>query len=260
MGRKRLTLQLLVMTTASALWQAPAGAVARFGTHCQQSFQSDWQHSLGYTWERCSRFNNELDDTDTKVFYFDLYNKAYYWHDTGDHHALSLEDVDLFFTNTHGGISGDGNDASWTMWNNGQRAWSRQMRLGDELYGLSIFSSYACYTLRTWDSKLVTRWEPIMMGGLRYVTGSHNIVWNGYTTSEVGEEYADLLQHSQVIKNAWRDGLSDWWETQDLASMTTGFDSTYCHNRLNSMRWQNYNQYFRLTDVVNYYCWSQWTG
>ena len=178
----------------------------------------------------------------------------------GDQDPLSLEDVDLFFANTHGAIGWGGFNAQWTMYNQNQWAYSSAMRLGDELYGLSIFSTYSCSTLYTGDSMLVVRWQPIMQGGLRYTTGSHRTLWSGYTTSEVGEEYADLLQAGWVIKDAWRDGLSDWWETQDIASMTTGFDSAYCNNRLGSMKWQNYNQYYRLTDVVNHYCWSQWTG
>jgi len=46
----------------------PDADAARFGTRCQKEFQGGWLETLPEMWNRCARFNNELDDTDTKVF------------------------------------------------------------------------------------------------------------------------------------------------------------------------------------------------
>src|SRR6266567_488403 len=67
---------LVVIMLSSMFVTTKTYAAARFGTRCQSDYQNSWQESLPYQWKRCAGFNNELDDTDTKVFYFNLQGPA----------------------------------------------------------------------------------------------------------------------------------------------------------------------------------------
>jgi len=230
---------------------------ARFGTGCQRDYENNWQTTLPYAWNRCGGFNNELDDTDTKVFYYNLHGAKWWWETGGD--QLTLDNVHLFYGSSHGGAWST--SSVWAMWDQDQLAYSSSMRLGDEAYGLSIFSTYACETLKFSDSKMWTRMGPIFRGGLRYATGSHDKVYDSLTTDEVGEDYADDLQKGKTIKYAWRDGNSDWWASQDLTVMATGTNSTDCHARRDNMKWQNFNAHSRLRDgQIGYYCYTYWNN
>lgn len=232
---------------------------ARFGTACQESFENNWQTKGTHVWERCSGFNNELDDTDTKVFYYNLHNADWWWHTDGD--QGTLDNVSLFYANTHGGITTTGNNSFWTMWDEDMNVWSSSMRLGDESYGTSIFSTYACNTLKFDDGKLWTRMGSIFRGGLRYATGSHDKVYGGYTTDEVGEDYADNLQKGRTIRYAWKDANSDWATNQDLAVMATGASATDCASRRDNMKWQNFGSYPRLRDgQAAWSCYTYWNN
>ncbi|HYV47660.1 MAG TPA: hypothetical protein VFA20_22530 [Myxococcaceae bacterium] len=227
----------------------------RFGTACQEDYQNTWQNTLPYSWNRCSGFNSELGQTDTQIFYWNLQGGKYWWEGDGDQYGL--ETVNIVFANTHGGAWG--NNSVWAMWDQNQLAYSGNMRLGNESWGTMIFSTYSCETLKYDDGLMWTRMGPIMKGGLYIATGSHDLVWAGWTTDDVGADYADDLQHGVTIKESWHDGASDWYEDNSLAVMTTGTDSNNCWNRQNGMTWQNIAGYTRLRDsAIGWYCYSAW--
>ena len=252
----RLAIQAALAVCGIVLGVGVATA-ARFGTGCQEEYQNNWQNELHYVWERCSGFNNELDDTDTKVFYYNLHGAKWWWESGGD--QLTLDNVNLFYASTHGG--GWWSSSVWAMWDQNQLADSANMRLGDESYGTSIFSTYACETLKFNDGRMWVRMGPIMRGGVRYATGSHDKLYDSITTDETGEDYADNLQKSHTIKYAWKDGNSDWWHDQDVTVMATGTNSANCASRRDNMKWQNYNSYPRLRDgQIGYYCYWYWNN
>lgn len=228
-----------------------------FGTWCTESYESGWQTTLKYGYDRCSRFNNELDDTDSKKFYFSLNGAKPYIENGSD--QVYTEGVNLVFLNTHGGAWST--SSVFAMWNKSSYAYTSNMRLGDESVGTSIFSAYACETLKSSDGRLVTRWRNTMRGGLRIVTGSHSKLYDSITTDEVGEDYADDLQGGMTIKNAWKSALSDWATDQDVAVMATGRTSSECASRRDGMKWSNFRSYSRLRDSsVAVYCWTQWNN
>ena len=71
---KRMRMLILLGAALYLATQAgPATAAARSGAGCQSDFQNNWQTTLPEVWNRCGWFNNELDDTDTKVFYYNLH-------------------------------------------------------------------------------------------------------------------------------------------------------------------------------------------
>jgi len=245
---------VFAMLVVLLLSQAVFGA-ARFGTGCQSDYQNGWQNTLSYVWNRCGWFNDELDDTDTKVFYWNLHNASWWWENAGD--QSWVDNVNLFYASTHGG--GWWDESVWAMWNQDQLASSSRMRLGDESYGTSIFATYSCETLKFNDGRMWVRMGPIFRGGLRIALGSHDKLYDGITTDETGEDFADGLQSSWSIKYAWKDANSDWATDQDVAVMATGTNSADCANRRDNMTWQNYPSYPRLRDnAIGYYCYWYW--
>lgn len=258
--RKNTMLYKCLLTSLATLVAFLAGTALPasanwFGTMCQEYYQNNWQNTLPYVWERCAYFNNELDDTDTKRFYYSLVNGKPYWENTYDQYFL--DNVDLFYASTHGGAWSSA--SVWAMYNQNQLAYSSGMRLGDEARRLSIFSTYSCETLKFSDGKLWTRMGPIFRGGLRFATGSYHTFWDGITTDETGEDYADNLQHGYSIQYSWSDANSDWWVDNDIAVMTTGKNSSDCWYRMNYMTWRNFNNFPRLTgSQIGYYCYRYW--
>lgn len=245
------------LTAAVLFGGATSAWAARFGTECQSEYQNGWQATLDYVWARCSGFNDELDDTDTKVYYYNLHGAKPWWENTSD--QSGMETVNLLYASTHGG--GWSTASVWAMWDQNQFATSTSMRLGDEATGLSIFATYSCETLKFSDGKLWTRMGPIFRGGLRYATGSQDKVYDGLTTDETGEDFADNLQDGDTIKYAWKDGNSDWWTDQDVTVMATGTNQSNCENRRDNMKWQNYTSYSRLRDAqIGWYCYWYWNN
>src|SRR5258706_4654297 len=86
---------LLTLSTVGVLLVSAqnAFAVARFGTECQADYQNNWQVNLENSWKRCSWFNDELDDTDTKVFYYNLDGAKPFFETPSD--QLELDNVHL---------------------------------------------------------------------------------------------------------------------------------------------------------------------
>ena len=179
----RLSVAALLLAVLAA---APAGA-GIFGTACQEEFADSSLGSLYWVWERCSAFNQEMSQTEWKRFYYNLKGDNWWLHDAthdpSGYDGGTLDNVDLFYINTHGGAWDT--SSVWSMYDVGQRAYSFLMRLGDESRQLSVFAAYACETMKSSDGKIWTRLGPMFRGGLRYATGSHDTVYDSPSTDEV---------------------------------------------------------------------------
>lgn len=234
---------------------------ARFGTQCQRDFQNGWLSTLDHTWDRCAGFNNELDDTDTKVFYYNL-DGAESNFSTCDGCGAGVDDVHLFYTSTHGGARP--NDAALAMWNQNVLAESNQdnWRFGDNNTGVAFFAQYACETLKL--DGIINRWLNTFRGGLIMALGSHDKLFDGSTTDETGEDFADDLQKSKSVKWAWFDGNGDWYAPQDVAVLASGSSQTGANNaeadcnfRRDEVKWQNFGNFARWRDnQIGWMCWS----
>jgi len=230
----------------------------RFGIHSTDDYENAWQTNL-LSSTAMSRFRNELDNEAPNLFWYDLWNKAYYWGSSGDDAPNSLEDVDMFVHFTHGGAQT--NDAIWAMWNDGAFVYSSSMTLGNENRGTSIWAGASCKTLQI-DSNTWERWDTVFSGGLRAVLGSHNILkWNT-KTYDVFKVYAQYLNAGYTLKDAWWAG----WEStidqnQDVAVMFTGTTASSgvnsCSARRDGMSWDNFDSYPRLTGT-NIAVWCGW--
>jgi hypothetical protein len=233
-----------------------AGYARNFGMHCSEEFEREG--TIGDAWETCGNFGNKLDDQATKQFYFDLWNKQYYWHDTGDQAVNSLESVDLFFSWTHGGIL-SGDDAIYTMYEANVYAHTKQMRLGDESRGLSIFSSGACHTMKFDDGAFWGRLHLPFSGGLRMLTGSHGDIWIGLN-APAATQYASLLNQNTTIVTSWFNAFGGTAHANDLTVAANGNSADDCINRLNNMTWGNFSSYPRRRDNEGRtLCFYHWT-
>jgi len=235
----------------------------KFGTHCTETYQNNssgvpWQALLPGAYTVCSRFNTELDNGSIFEFYYDMSGKQYYWHDTGDQADNSLEDVDLFFTLTHGGAI-NSTQAAWAAWDNNSLIVTSSMRLGDEGRMLSIFAQDSCETLKV-DANTWARWDSVFQGGLRATVGSHGTLNLGTAEYDVGKVFAQQLNAGATIMNAWfvaNDTTA--YNNQDTAVMFTGANQTDCENRRAGMTWNNFGSYSRLRDgSIGYWCGWTW--
>src|SRR5262245_62127595 len=166
MNRIFIRLTSVALTVAALVASVPsrAHAVAEFGTRCQKSFQNGWQKTLPYMYARCGGFNDELDDTDTKLFYFDLTGVGSgFTYNDGSVPAGGVDTGDLFYVSTHGGAKSSQTSARLAMWQENLRTYSVDWRFGNNADGARIFSQYACETL--WlDDYSYDRWDQVFKG------------------------------------------------------------------------------------------------
>lgn len=232
-----------------------ASAAAWFAVECTQGYQHNWEKTLPYSWARCNGFRHELDDTDQQYYAYNLDGARDRWEDAAD--QWFVDDVDLVYANTHGGA--DAVESYWSMWNQDTWAETPYMRLGDESWQLSVLATYSCKTLKINDDLAWQRMGAVFSGGLRFALGSHHTVWAGWTTDEVGEDFADNLQKKKSFRYSWKDGNSDWDVAQDITIMTTGTSVANCQARRAGMTWQNFPSYPRLRDwQIQRICWDHW--
>lgn len=229
-----------------------------FGMHCTGSYQNDWLPAQTDGVQTCNNFGSKLSATATQKFYYNLKSKQYYWHDTGDQATNSLEDVDLFFSDTHGG-AWTGTYSEYAMWDDSVLATTDKMRLGDEGRGLSIFAVLSCHTLQSNDGAFWGRWGKALSGGLRATLGSHGEVFIGLN-APAGTQFASLLNQGSTFKSAWASAFGSTAAANDLAVAFTGTTLADCQSRRDNMTWNNFMNYPRVRDgSIGYWCGWEWT-
>jgi hypothetical protein len=225
-----------------------------FGSYCQGDFENGWQNSLEpWAWNTCGYFNDRLDDTDWKMFYWNMHGAKTAFEDANDQNKV--ETVDLLFTMTHGGADTDTSVAA--MWDDGVYHLTKNSYWGDEAHGLSLWASYACSTLKI-DANTWTRWNRLMKGGMRAVAGSHDLLWAD-PSEYIGEAFAEELQAGTSWRYAWRNAISDPDWDQDGMVMTSGNSSSDCSSRRSGMNWANFANYVRRVNAnMANLCWTSW--
>jgi len=245
----------------------PAVSNRNVGAHCTDSYQAlpggtPWLSPTG--WNDCNRFMTEIKKEAILEFYYDLKGKKYFWENGGDGNDNSLEDVDLFYSATHGGAHYP-EKVEWGMWEASTLAYSDAMRLGDERRGLSILATNSCHTAE-WSTADVDRngvwdtWQrlsPMFAGGLRAHLSSQDIIYYDHH-DDVGKVFAQYLNAGYSLRDAWYFGLSSSSDPNDVAVIFTGKNATDCSNRRSGMTWDNFDTYPRLTTFGNM-CTSYWT-
>jgi len=234
----------------SSSTQADTNALAPFGTGCQADFQNNWQATLPHVWTLCSGFNSRFSAVADFKWYYNLHGGKGWWEQPSGY-SNNVDTVNFFFGSCHGGAWNG--TAAYGMWDQNSVANTSSMRLGNNL---DVFSTYACKTLQT-DNQIVARWFPVMAGGLRYVTGSHNFVYDSWFTQDNAQSFANNMAHAHTIRSSWLDGLWNLVVKNDAAVMTVGTNSGDCFNRLANMTAQNRLGFPRWRDgQIHYMCWT----
>jgi hypothetical protein len=201
-----------------------------------------------------------------------------YWEDAQDQALNSLEDVDLFYSYTHGGAWG-ADTADYAMWEDGgsvfdKRALSRNMKLGDDVgtRKLSIFAVGACDT-HEWNTAddngnkindSWERWDSVFSGGLRAALGSQDSI--AINEHNAGKVFAQYLNAGYTLKWAWYYAYSASGNDNDVSVIFSGQTgsgggNTSCTQRGDTMTWDNFDSFPRVTGVgqVPFMCAWQWS-
>ena len=226
-----------------------------FGVATESSYQDNWNVTLDYSTENGSEFGSRLAENNTWDWQFTTlqWGKPYF-EETGDAWWSGIDTVHALYTNTHGNVNSS--TAYMAMWEKDTFAYTTAMRLGDDSVGLGLLAAYACHLLKFDDGLLPTRWGNALRGGLYYLMGSQDIVYDGWTLSDTGEQVAENLNDGDLLYHAWFDGVGDCCYDQDGAVVSTGRSLGECEARRDNTQWPNIMAYVRLRDSdVQWQCW-----
>lgn len=262
-----LSLTLMVVLAGVVLIGGPTVAAQvnhpamEVGTRCQQEYQNGWQVDVGSNdvWNRCGNFNNQIRQTDSLEFYYNLHGAKPVLEKTNDGCGWgcgSLDSVDFFYTNEHAGVNNT--SAFWDMWDQNSRAFSSNMRLGDNSRELMVLATFACNTLQTSDgnANVLARWQPPFSGGLVMTVGAHASLFSGNDQSAT--EFASRMQDGEPIGQAWLE--SAWYadNSNTPSMMNTGRDANDCWNRSRVSLPTLFSTPILRDSAIGYFCWASW--
>jgi hypothetical protein len=248
------------ISSPSVTEQALLRPQLRFGVRGQDSYDANWCSTLGNAWNNCWGFISQLSSTDTNAYYYNLVGAKSTFETTGDSWGDaygSLDVVDMFFGETHGGNWGA--NSVWAMYENGSVAYSTSMRLGDNAAqtngGLSILSTLSCDVLAVSDGGAWTRMGSVFSGGLRVATGGWDLL---YDAAGIGQNYAQRLQNGEAFGSAFASANLAMASSAHPGVMTVGQNDSACYSRL-GMTIDNVLNQDRLRDgSIGYVCWTTW--
>jgi hypothetical protein len=65
--------------------------------------------------------------------------------------------------------------------------------------------------------------------------GAWDLMWDGITTDECGEDVGDNLIHGDTVSHAWHDGVSDWYVDNHPVTVCVGDAATWNNGNI---RWE----------------------
>ena len=166
----------------------------------------------------------------------------------------SANSVDILYMATHGGS--DAVRSRWPMWDNGTRAFTSNMRLGDDSRQLMVLATYSCNTQRI-DNDVWTRWRPAFSGGLVITVGGHGLLYFG-SPHVAGPEFARRMQAGETIGNAWLN--SAWYATNmnQPGIIVTGANRADCESRANVSLRNLFSTPVLRDGQIGSVCWVTW--
>jgi hypothetical protein len=226
------------------------GSLSTIGVGASSSFQDNWLDPLTYAWNNAWGFWDEAAGNVANSFIYNLQGGKGWWEGP----SSLINTVDYFYGVTHGGNWTNPNLGAYAMWdkyppggNNGDgqsNAFTNNMYL----HGLGFFT-YACDTQAD-DGGMMDRWVPTFRGGLRIATGAFDLVTDGPTLDDTGQNFVDnMVNHNEVIAYAWADAVhSLYLNSQSPSTIATGVSWNDCLNRLHGMTVSNITTYPQYTD------------
>lgn len=166
---------------------------------------------LTYTFNRSNGFDDELRSAGhTRAWYWseqDVWENDIQDASGGGDDRTWVDDVDLFWIETHGNHTADGQarllyDVPRDQW----RTFSGTWELGED-WNAEWVMAYSCDTAPL--GTLTGLWN--IFNRLHLYCGAWGEMWDGLTTDECGEDVASNLTDGDTVSSAWIDGVSDWW-------------------------------------------------
>jgi hypothetical protein len=182
---------------------------------------------LTYTFNRCNGFDRELRHSGhVRSFYWgntDCWETDIRDADLGGDDDNWVDDVDIFWIETHGNHTTDGQarllyDTPHHNW----RTFSGQWELGEN-WNLEWLMAYSCSTV---DLDVVPGlWN--IFARMHIYCGAWGSMWDGITTDECGEDVGDNLTDGDTVSESWIDGVSDWWFDNHPITVCVGNANTW---------------------------------
>jgi hypothetical protein len=264
---QRLYLVLATALTLLAMHARPVQAQAyhpplHIGVRCQSDFQSNWAPTIN-AYPPCGNFNSQISKTDYLDFYFNLHGGAAGFTNGNGAETCNgcggVDSVDFFFVNTHGGIANNNaNYAGWAMWDQGSMAWTPSMRFGAAGKRVQVFSNYACDTMKTSDGLFWSRWSSLMSGGVKIVTGAHDLVYDD--SNAALPNFAQRMQNGESIGSSWLEAT--WYADNNNhpSEANTGINANDCWNRAGATLSSVQSMPALRDSQIGYVCWAGWNG
>lgn len=189
---------------------------------------------LTYTYNRSNGFNSKLSsDGNTQMFYWagdNVWETDIRDRDKGGDDEDWVDNVDIFWIETHGNHTSDGN--AYLLYDTPQANWtidSSQWQLGED-WNAEWIMAYSCDTV---DLNCVTgMWN--IFAGMHIYCGAWDLMWDGITTDECGEDVGDNLISGDTVSDSWIDGVSDWWVDNHPITVCVGDAATWNNGNI---RW-----------------------
>lgn len=182
---------------------------------------------LSYTFNRCNGFDKKLRSAGhSRSFYWanrDCWETDIRDDDQGGDDANWVDNVDLFWIETHGSRTSDGQttlfyDTPRNEWFTNSGNW----RLGEN-WNAEWIMAYSCKTINR--KKVIGLLN--IFAGLHIYCGAYSYMYDGFITDECGEDVADNLTDGDTVSESWIDGVSDWWVDNHPITVCVGDDTTW---------------------------------
>ncbi|MFC5509836.1 DUF6345 domain-containing protein [Massilia jejuensis] len=207
--------------------------MARFGVEAIRYFNHaraagvSTAGDLTYTFNRSNGFDAKLRSAGhARAFYWantDCWESDIRDVDQGGADRSWVDDVDLYWQETHGGHEADGRarmlyDAPRTEW----RTYSNRWQLGED-WNNEWVMAYSCETVKR--DRVTGLWN--IFARMHIYCGGWGTMWDGITTDECGEDVADNLTDGDTVSQAWHNGVSDWYVDNHPITVCVGNAATW---------------------------------
>ncbi len=184
-------------------------------------------NDLTYTFNRCNGFDEKLRSAGhTRAFYWanrDCWETDIRDSDRGGDDVHWVDNVDIFWIETHGNHTGDGQ--ALMLYDNPHTDWftySGQWELGEN-WNAEWIMAYSCSTVDR--NNVPGLWN--IFAGMHIYCGAWDSMYDGTTTDECGEDVGDNLTNGDTVSESWIDGVSDWWVDNHPITVCVGDAATW---------------------------------
>jgi hypothetical protein len=145
--------------------------------------------------------------------------------------------------------------AGYAMWDYGTIAWTPKMRIGDSGRQAKALSTFSCDTLYNDDGLLPTRWGNAFAGGLKILTGGHDLLWTG-DDDDAMSDFSNYMVSGSSIGSSWLVALYNDNNDNNPAVANTGSNSSNCWSRQGVTLGGLMSETVLRDSKIGYYCWT----